>query len=123
MKRFGICVLLLGCSAVHAQRAISIDGRTPHTCESIVSGQPWNPYAYIGREHCYQSDDRYKQQVARIYGKPEPSLRVLSVPAHGTPDAKRYGVACMGGLVMLRLKNGWQQALDSDRRYYRCRDR
>jgi hypothetical protein len=29
----------------------------------------------------------------------------------------------MGGLVMLRIKNGWEQALDADRRYYTCRDK
>ena len=56
-------------------------------------------------------------------GRPQPSTKVLSVPAHGTEQAKRYGVACMGGLVMLRIKNGWQQALDNERRYFTCRAR
>ena len=26
--------------------------------------------------------------------------------------------ACMGGLVTLSIQNGWQQALDGDRRYF-----
>jgi len=59
--------------------------------------------------------------VARIMGRPQPSTQVLHVPAHGSDDAKRYGVACMSGLVMLRLPNGWQQALDAEHRYYTCR--
>ena len=70
---------------------------------------------------CEQSDARTKQSVARIMGRPQPSARVLRVPAHGTDDAKRYGVACMVGLVLLRLPNGWQQALDAEHRYYKCR--
>lgn len=76
---------------------------------------------HMFRNVCEQSDARTKQSVARIMGRPQPSTRVLSVPAHGTDDAKRYGVACMGGLVMLRLPNGWQQALDAEHRYLTCR--
>lgn len=48
---------------------------------------------------------------------------MLNVPAHGTDEARRLGVACMGGLVMLRIENGWQQALDDEHRYYTCRER
>ena len=93
----------------------------PQDCSVITKQNPLNPYAYLFRNHCEQSDARYKQMVAKIMGRPQPSTAVLTVPAHGTPDAKRYGVACMGGLVMLRIKNGWEQALDAERRYYTCR--
>lgn len=93
----------------------------PQDCSVITRDQRANPYAHLFRSLCEQSDARTKQSVARIMGRPQPSTRVLSVPAHGTDDAKRYGVACMGGLVMLRLPNGWQQALDAEHRYYTCR--
>ena len=105
-----------------ARGSLDVDNRRGNGCDSITAQQPMNPYAYIMREHCHQSDARYKQAVAKIYGRPEPSLKVLFVPAHGSPDAKRYGVACVGGLVLVRVKNGWEQALDANRRYYRCRD-
>lgn len=93
----------------------------PQDCSSITKQSPLNPYAYLFRDYCEQSNARYKQTAAKIMGRPQPSTTVLKVPAHGTPEAKRYGVACMGGLVMLRIKNGWEQALDADRRYYTCR--
>ncbi|PBJ84276.1 hypothetical protein CMZ84_07560 [Lysobacteraceae bacterium NML93-0399] len=93
----------------------------PQDCSVITRDQRANPYAHLFRNLCEQSDARTRQSVARIMGRPQPSTRVLSVPAHGTDDAKRYGVACMGGLVMLRLPNGWQQALDAEHRYYTCR--
>lgn len=93
----------------------------PQDCSVITRDQRANPYAHLFRNMCEQSDARTKQSVARIMGRPQPSTRVLDVPAHGTGDAKRYGVACMGGLVMLRLPNGWQQALDGDHRYLTCR--
>ena len=95
----------------------------PHDCSIITQQNPLNPYAYLFRNHCEQSDARYKQSVAKLMGRPQPSTKLLTVPAHGSADAKRYGVACMGGLVMLRIKNGWQQALDGDRRYFTCRNK
>ena len=95
----------------------------PQDCSVITKQNPANPYAYLFRNYCEQSDARLKQTVAKLYGRPQPSTTVLTVPAHGTPEAKRYGVACMGGLVMLRIKNGWEQALDADHRYYTCRDK
>lgn len=93
----------------------------PQDCSVITEQNKANPYAYLFRDYCERSDARLKQQIARIYGRPQPSTRVLKVPAHGTPAAKRYGVACMGGLVMLRIKSGWEQALDAEHRYYTCR--
>ena len=120
MRRIVIGATLLVVGSVQAQKGTSVDNRPSHSCESIVRGQELNPYAYIFRNHCYQSDARYQQTVAKIYGRPQPSLDVARVPAHGTAEAKKWGVACMGGLVMLRIKNGWSQALDKDRRYYRC---
>lgn len=121
MRRIAIVAMLLMASSAQAQKGLSVDNRPRHSCEAVVRGQELNPYAYLFRDHCYRSDDRYKQTVAKIYGRPQPSLTVLAAPMHGSPDAKRYGVACIGGLVMIRIKNGWEQALDKERRYYRCR--
>jgi len=98
-----------------------VDYSQPQDCSVIARNQHGNPYAHLFRSMCEQSDTRTKQSVARIMGRPQPSTQVLRVPAHGTDDAKRYGVACMGGLVMLRLPNGWQQALDAEHRYLTCR--
>jgi hypothetical protein len=93
----------------------------PNDCSAITERNKGNPYAYVIREHCERTTSQYKQDVARIYGRPQPSTKVLTVPMHGSTEATRYGVSCMGGLVMLRIRNGWEQALDSDKRYYTCR--
>ena len=120
----GFVILLLPLAAnAQAKRYGDISYAQPNDCSIITRQNPYNPYAYLFRDHCEQSDARYKQTVAKIMGRPQPSTKVLRVPAHGSEEAKRYGVACMGGLVMLRIKNGWQQALDNERRYFTCRAR
>jgi len=43
---------------------------------------------------------------ARVLGTPRPSREVVSLPAHGSPEAKQFGVACIGQLAMRRLQNG-----------------
>jgi hypothetical protein len=53
-------------------------------------------------------------------GRPQASNEVLTLPAHGTSAAKQSGVACMGGLAMRRLPNGWEQIRDSNANYLRC---
>ncbi len=120
---FGLVVLLLPVT-LHAQTKQygKVSYAQPHDCSVVTTGSNrYNPYAYLFREHCEQSSARLKQTLARLNGRPQPSMRVLDVPAHGTGQAKRYGAACMGGLVMLRIRNGWEQALDADKRYYTCR--
>jgi hypothetical protein len=116
-----LALLLPLIASAQTKRYGDISYAQPQDCSVITSQQPANPYAYLFRNYCEQSDARLKQSIAKIYGRPQPSTTVLTVPAHGTPEAKRYGVACMGGVVMLRIKNGWEQALDADRRYYSCR--
>ena len=59
---------------------------------------------------------------ARAFGTPRPSREVIPLPAHGTPKAAEYGVACMGQLAMRRLANGWEQLRDIEGNYLRCRD-
>jgi hypothetical protein len=121
----GLFILLVPLAAnAQAKRYGDVSYAQPHDCSVLTSGSNrYNPYAYLFRNHCEQSDARLKQTFARIKGRPQPSTKVLNVPAHGTDDAKRHGVACMGGLVMLRIKNGWEQALDADKSYYTCRSR
>ncbi|MBS7456020.1 hypothetical protein [Coralloluteibacterium stylophorae] len=117
-----LCVLVLPSLALaQGKRYGDIDYSRPQDCSVITREHRANPYAYLFRDLCERSDARSKQGVARIMGRPQPSTRVLDVPAHGTEDARRHGVACMGGLVMLRIENGWEQALDSEHRYYTCR--
>lgn len=118
----GLLIVLFPLSATpQSKRYGDISYAQPQDCSVITKQNPANPYAYLFRDYCERSDARMKQTLAKVYGRPQPSTTVLTVPAHGTPEAKRYGVACMGGLVMLRIKNGWEQALDTERRYYTCR--
>jgi len=123
MRNFLGLILLVATLVSHAhdKRYGDISYAQPQDCSVITKQNPANPYAYLFRDYCERSDARMKQTLAKVYGRPQPSTTVLTVPAHGTSEAKRYGVACMGGLVMLRIKNGWEQALDADRRYYTCR--
>ena len=105
------------------QRYGDVSYQKPQDCSIITEQNKLNPFAYLFREQCEQSGARLRQSTARILGRPQPSQKVLTVPAHGSDEAKRLGVACMSGLVMLRLDNGWKQALDRDHRYYTCRER
>lgn len=121
--RIGLALLVLPLTATaQSKRYGDVSYGRPQDCSIITRQNPGNPYAYLFRNHCEQSDARFKQTIARIHGRPQPSTKVLSVPAHGTSEAKRLGVACMGGLVMLRIRNGWEQALDADKRYFTCRN-
>lgn len=54
-------------------------------------------------------------------GRPQASGAWLDIPAYGSPEAKRTGYACMGGLAMRRLANGWEQLRDRSNNFYRCR--
>ena len=99
-------LLLIGLMApllasAQASRYGDVSYSQPQDCSVITRDQRANPYAHLFRNMCAQSDARTKQNIARIMGRPQPSTRVLRVPAYGTDEAKRYGVACMGGLVML----------------------
>jgi len=118
-----LVLLLSGQAVAQARRYGDLSYQQPQDCSVITERNTLNPYAYLFRDYCERSDARLKQGMARTLGRPQPSRKILKVPAHGTAEAKRLGVACMGGLVMLRIENGWQQALDQDHRYYTCRER
>lgn len=123
MRWIAAAVLLVAAANASAQtrRYGDVSYHQPQDCSIITEQNKLNPYAYLFRDHCERIDAISKQSTARILGRPQPSRRVLSVPAHGSDEARRTGVACMGGLVMLRIENGWQQALDREHRYYTCR--
>lgn len=122
--RWIVAVVLLMITAnvlAQARRYGDVSYQQPQDCSIIIEQNKLNPFAYLFRDHCERIDAISKQSTARILGRPQPSQRVLTVPAHGSDEARRTGVACIGGLVMLRIENGWQQALDRDHRYYTCR--
>jgi len=53
-------------------------------------------------------------------GRPQASSVRLRLPIHGSAEAKRVGFACVNGLAMERLKNGWSQLRDEQANFYRC---
>ncbi|MFT4256759.1 MAG: hypothetical protein QM599_07380 [Pseudoxanthomonas sp.] len=55
-------------------------------------------------------------------GQPKHSATVLDLPGQGTREAAALGYACIAGLAMKRLPNGWEQVLDKNRQFVRCRD-
>jgi hypothetical protein len=125
MQRLAVLVLVLLAGVADAQvRSYGdVSYQAPQDCSSITEQNRHHPFASLFRDQCERVGAASRQATARILGRPQPSRRVLEVPAHGTAEAKRHGVACMGGLVMLRLDNGWEQALDRGNRYYTCRQR
>lgn len=89
----------------------------PFDCKAMTRSAPWQLH------FCEQLDyDVGSGSTRRLFGMPRPSREVVTLPAHGTSEAKRYGVACMNQLAMRRLDNGWEQLRDRDGNYLRCRD-
>ena len=60
------------------------------------------------------------QAEARRAGRPGPSDDVVRLPALGSSDAKRTGLACVGGQAMRRLENGWEQVTSKHGGWQRC---
>lgn len=132
MIRQGMFVLLaLCCSSVAAQKVttysapapkrVSVPSKVgppkPFDCKAMTRSAPWQLH------FCEQLDyDVGSGSTRRLFGMPRPSREVVTLPAHGTPEAKQYGVACMNQLAMRRLDNGWEQLRDRDGNYLRCRD-
>ncbi len=44
------------------------------------------------------------------------------MPAYGGAEAKQLGTACMGGIAMRRLNNGWEQLRNAKGEWVRCHD-
>jgi hypothetical protein len=132
MRAVAISLLLLGAFApTHAQLHVTRPKATPRVqvparartlppldCKAMAAQwrEPWM------RDVCEKSNYDFGTHYARVYGMPRPSRDVVSLPAHGSPQAKAYGVACIGQLAMRRLPNGWEQLRDREGNYLRCRE-
>lgn len=94
---------------------------TPQDCEAFARQPHPLGRAWL-RSVCEDTNFTFGTMYAKQYGMPRPSQSVIGLPAHGSADAKAFGVACMGGLAMRRLQNGWEQLRDRSGNYQRCRD-
>jgi len=95
---------------------------TPYNCERLTVATTGSWAAPIIRDLCEKQEARNGQAFAKILGKPRPSLAVYELPAYGSNEAKRTGLACVSGTAMQRLENGWKQLLDREHNWLRCRD-
>lgn len=86
-------------------------------CERLLQNDP-RPWVHA---YCEAVDYSMQDGISKYLGYPRPSRRVVEVPAIGTAEAKAAGVFCSEGRVIRRVGNGWEQALDRERNYLRCR--
>ena len=76
----------------------------------------------LHRKFCEQIEASIVQGDARTRGRPIPTIAVLELPAHGSAKAKEWGFACISGVSMRRLPNGWEQLRTRDHQHIRCRN-
>ena len=95
---------------------------TPYNCEQLSVAKTGSWAAPIVRDLCENQEARNGQVFAKLLGKPRPSTAVYELPGYGSADAKRTGIACVGGTAMQRVKNGWVQLRDREHNWLRCRD-
>lgn len=95
---------------------------TPYNCERLTIAKTGSWAAPIIRDLCEKQEARNGQTIAKILGKPRPSLSVYELPAYGSAEAKRTGLSCVGGTAMQRLTNGWEQLRDRQHNWLRCRN-
>jgi len=86
-------------------------------CRKLLANdvRPWT------HSYCNELDFSMQDGISHALGRPRPSAVVLEIPALGTAEAKAAGVSCSEGRVIRRVGNGWEQALDRNRNYLRCR--
>ena len=82
------------------------------TCSDLPLG--------LQRDHCERMDRVYQRAVARLEGAPVPSAETVRLPAYGTKEAAAVGYACMDGIAMRRLPNGWEQVRNARHENLRC---
>ncbi|WP_242003049.1 hypothetical protein [Vulcaniibacterium tengchongense] len=112
----------LACGSCLFAPASSAADTTPFQCERLTIAKTRSWIAPILRDFCNNQEARNAQAVAKILGKPRPSTKVYLLPAYGSAEAKRTGLACVGGTAMRRLANGWEQLRDQQHNWVRCRD-
>ena len=108
-------------SGPRVQTPMSAKTLTPQDCAAFARQPHPMGRAWL-RSVCEDTNFTFGTMYAKQYGMPRPSQSVIGLPAHGSADAKSFGVACMGGLAMRRLQNGWEQLRDRSGNYQRCRD-
>lgn len=86
-------------------------------CRKLLASDP-RPWVHA---YCEHVDFAMQDSMSRAWGRPRPSPVLLDIPALGTAEAKASGVSCSEGRVIRRVGNGWEQALDHERNYLRCR--
>ena len=114
-------LIWLVCLALVAVPARAQD-TTPYNCERLTVAKTGSWAAPIIRDLCETQEARNGQTIAKILGKPRPSLSVYELPAYGSAEAKRTGLACVGGTAMHRQVRGWEQLQDRQHNWLRCRD-
>jgi hypothetical protein len=117
--RQGVPLVMLLCASAFASAQVHVT--KPNAGHAAKSG--YHRSAATTPEECLQpSLDPWLGALCKTItrGRPQASNEVLTLPAHGTAAAKQSGVACMSGLAMRRLSNGWEQVRDSSANYVRC---
>lgn len=127
-----ILITLLCAGPASAQQVHTAAGPQPQPRHEPKRKQPYNPGATP--MNCDQSPDpRFRllcsdiershvQGNAKRQGLPVPSSDVVVLPAMGSTEAKTLGAACVGGIAMRRLSNGWEQLRDDLGNWLRCRN-
>jgi hypothetical protein len=92
---------------------------TPFNCRQYRR----EDYPFDMRAYCQSIENSYIQSEAQRVGRPTPSASVAALPALGTSEAKRTGIACAGGTAMKRVTNGWGQLSAPDGGWQRCTER
>ena len=120
--RQGVSLALLFCVSAAASAQVHVS--KPGASASAAPGYHRSP-SQTPKECSQPSLDPWLAALCKTItrGKPQASDEVVTLPAHGTPEAKRSGYACVGGLAMRRLQNGWEQVRDSRSNFVRCVDR
>jgi len=113
--------ILLLAIALHAPLANAND-TTPFQCERLTIAKTGSWVAPILRDFCEKQEASNGQTMAKLLGKPRPSTQVYLLPSYGSSEAKRTGLACVGGTAMRKLPNGWEQLRDRQHNWVRCRD-
>lgn len=120
-RRSNLVVTVL-ISAAGVAFGVNAQDTTPFQCERLTVAKTGGWIAPILRDFCNTQEATNAQAFAKILGKPRPSAQVYLLPAYGSSDAKRTGLACVGGTAMRRLTNGWEQLRDHQQHWVRCRD-
>lgn len=127
-----ILSLVLLAAPLHAQQMRSATGpqpaprhEPPTPTASNLGAEPLKCQQHIDpriRLYCAEVEKSLIQGEARRQGTPTPSSEIVRLPTYGSADAKRLGVACMGGTAMRRLSNGWEQLRNAKGEWLRCQE-